>query len=257
MSRRLLCSWVLLWSLLVGACAPTSTPMPSPTATTPPTATAAPMLEEWRNRWLQGIPCRAPCWEGVTPGETSVDDALRIWAASPLIRDVRRSRVNLVSDQGQLVWNWTTGGEGGQAQFLRQDTNPKITGTGVALPWTYSLEEVIAAYGKPTHVVAHSRCFPDALGAEYNVAVYFLTNGFLLGEGSAFTPDTMNQPLIRRKDSQRIAFFPPVRDFANLNLPGVSIPSDWVVPWKDSFRLGDYLRDETNPRCFARTPTPP
>jgi hypothetical protein len=137
--------------LLMVSCGPRSIPTPAPTAKSSPvpTATPAPMREEWRNRWLHGIPCRAPCWEGVTPGETSLADALRIWSENELMRNVRAAGDGLRPNWGEVVWNWTSNIEGGFAPFDKGSPTQQVLGIQVALPRVYDLNEVIAAYGTP------------------------------------------------------------------------------------------------------------
>jgi hypothetical protein len=37
----------------------------------------------YAKRWLTGNPCAVPCWEGVTPGHTTVADAIKILNQNP------------------------------------------------------------------------------------------------------------------------------------------------------------------------------
>ena len=48
--------------------------------------------EELNARWLSGTPCRPPCWEGVIPGKTSVQEAFDILSANPLFTQVEIDR---------------------------------------------------------------------------------------------------------------------------------------------------------------------
>ena len=45
-------------------------------------------VDQLRERWLSGIPCALPCWEGVTPGRTSAGEAAQILNANPLFSAV-------------------------------------------------------------------------------------------------------------------------------------------------------------------------
>lgn len=213
------------------------------------------MLDEWRNRWLEGNPCRAPCWEGVTPGQTSADDALRIWGASKLMRDLRLSRANLLPNWGNVVWDWTTGREGGLAAFNKQTTVQKINDIQVTFPWTYNLNEIIAAYGDPTYVVATATCYPDSSGSSYDAQIYFLSSAFVVYESGPFTRESANQALDSSKSIRTIRFFRPVQNLAELEFSGGGVAYGFAVPWKGTFQLGAYLRDETYGRCFSPTPT--
>lgn len=106
--RRGLSAACLLLAVLLGACSrpdapaasqPTSAPFapaiirPSrpamPVSRRPAAPRSAPFSEaEWREQaaaWLRQDPCAAPCWEGVTPGATTVAEALAQLRQSPLI----------------------------------------------------------------------------------------------------------------------------------------------------------------------------
>src|SRR5262245_17799626 len=58
----------------------TPTPVAHPVSNTDPTT-----------RWLLGVPCRAPCWEGVTPGKTIAEEAVTIFRQSPILKNVQIS----------------------------------------------------------------------------------------------------------------------------------------------------------------------
>src|SRR5690349_8873700 len=47
--------------------------------------TRASVPAEVARHWLAGIPCAPPCWEGITPGQTTLPEALRILKANPAI----------------------------------------------------------------------------------------------------------------------------------------------------------------------------
>src|SRR5262249_40010397 len=50
----------------------TTTPETSPQFVMPTPIEGKPAPpDDWTYRWLQGIPCVAPCWEGITVGQTS------------------------------------------------------------------------------------------------------------------------------------------------------------------------------------------
>jgi hypothetical protein len=78
---------------------------------------------ELSTRWLRGEPCVAPCWEGITPGVTTVGEALDLLKRSPLIDpesvfvaelvDLKSSHV-----EHYLSWRWIGNDyAGGEAAF--------------------------------------------------------------------------------------------------------------------------------------------
>jgi hypothetical protein len=67
-------------------------------------------------RWLQTIPCRAPCWEGVTPGQTTPAAAVRLLQQSPIITNVQQIEFHDVH-LGYITWDWLTHQKGGEAHY--------------------------------------------------------------------------------------------------------------------------------------------
>jgi DNA-binding beta-propeller fold protein YncE len=74
-------------------------------------------------RWLRGEPCAAPCWEGITPGVTTVGEALDLLKRSPLIDPESVFVAELTSNAAPFVehylsWRWIGNDyAGGQATF--------------------------------------------------------------------------------------------------------------------------------------------
>lgn len=72
-------------STLPVASSPVETARPSPSPTEMSSLTESALPEDWSYRWLKGIPCRPPCWEGITPGQTTAREAEEILRQSPII----------------------------------------------------------------------------------------------------------------------------------------------------------------------------
>jgi hypothetical protein len=213
---------------------------------------------EARTRWLDGNPCRAPCWEGVTPGVTRANDAMASWATNTLMTDVRLFPSDIIPGWGSVVWNWAGGPQGGAAAFDNSTPSQIISEISVSYPWTYDLDEIITAYGEPTHVVAVASCNPHqpGSGSAYNVRIYFLRQGFVVYESGPFTSDSGDHDLGSGMSRQSITFFKPVKDLGELQLYGTDASPTLAVPWQDSHTLRTYIHDETDGRCFSPTPTP-
>ncbi|HYF63788.1 MAG TPA: NHL repeat-containing protein, partial [Herpetosiphonaceae bacterium] len=83
--------------------------------------------QEWielGRRWLRGEPCAAPCWEGVTPGVTTVGAALDLLKRSPLIDPASVGVFELIDGGNEAVieafvsWTWIGNDyDGGKAAF--------------------------------------------------------------------------------------------------------------------------------------------
>jgi hypothetical protein len=176
---------------------PTSQPATTPTTATSESfspasiqkiSTTATVPPEWGTRWLQGIPCRPPCWEGVTPGKTSPEEAVNILKQSPLIGTVELSAVTKGDKNGFVSWNWKTpatnmlkgGPEDGLLRYNLAPTPALIYGIETGLSG-YRLGEIIQAFGNPSHIIATSE--PKASQGYqtfYTLYVVYLDNGFIL-----------------------------------------------------------------------------
>jgi hypothetical protein len=57
----------------------------------------------YAKRWIAGDPCALPCWEGVTPGQTTVADAVKILNRNPGI--IAGSAITNTSSSF-VTWKW-------------------------------------------------------------------------------------------------------------------------------------------------------
>ncbi len=88
-------------------------------------------MQEWKQqaqRWLQGTPCEAPCWEGITIGQTTIGEAMPLLRENDLVNPESVRLVHTLCGHGpeeipgsrRLVWDWgpAPGGmEGGIARY--------------------------------------------------------------------------------------------------------------------------------------------
>ncbi|HEY1014373.1 MAG TPA: NHL repeat-containing protein, partial [Herpetosiphonaceae bacterium] len=91
---------------------------------------ALPTAAEWRElgrRWLRQDPCAAPCWEGVTPGETTVGEALETLKRSPLIaaESIEPTETSYDDSSPRFAISWSLADNGDRAS----DANQAIFGS--------------------------------------------------------------------------------------------------------------------------------
>lgn len=143
--------WLLLTVVLAGCAArstaSTAAPPTPPQATRTPRVTAA---DIWRRRWLEGKPCRPPCWEGITPGTTTLSETLEILKAHPNITNVEYVHDDL---QRYISWDWvdTMGRSGIGAYTSGDDVTYELW-----LDFSFRYDDVVAAYGEPTAVTVRA-----------------------------------------------------------------------------------------------------
>jgi hypothetical protein len=142
-------------------------------------------ISDMQNRWLNGTRCRMPCWEGLTPGKTTL-----IQAIDNLINFgyVNSFTVDESTSTGEVEWHWTfaTKGEGGRIFYDKE--SKKIFAVVPHIICCLSLGEVIEKFGNPSHVIVFvSRYFEDQMAGEpfYSYNVIWLEKGFEVIGGPA------------------------------------------------------------------------
>lgn len=192
-----------------------------------------------QNRWLKGIPCSPPCWENITPGHTSAEDALKILQQNSLIRNV-----SLISEKTQsfIKWDWSNGAgnnNGGQMAFNSQ-TNDHVIYFIYPKLQAYKLKDITQIYGQPNFVVAN----PDLVepynseksNYKYNLYIIYLNLGFVLNTTSYHTITINNDTML-----DRLYFFVPT--VTGLNTL-IEIPTKLMVPWQGFKDYYFYCRQE-------------
>lgn len=135
---------------------------------------------DWQYRWLKGVPCQPPCWEGITPGKTNVEEAASLLKQNnfvdpasviigqPPIVDPSTAELHWTSHDGKDPYN--------KAIFDAQSPNhtilyirPNFNELG------FKLGEVIKIYGQPSHVTA------NIIGNYPQIQFFWFSRGFIVG----------------------------------------------------------------------------
>lgn len=108
-------------------------------------------LSEWMTKWLEDPTCQIPCWEGLTPGVTQIDDGAEILRNKPFIKTLKNPIYGPVGDIRQISWEFENQEGSGVAN---SDENGEIIAwialnTGAT---DFPLKKVIASYGYPDWV---------------------------------------------------------------------------------------------------------
>lgn len=209
------------------------------TRTANPTATTAlsrPLTtpQELSQRWLKGIPCKPPCWEGITPGATSATEAERILKANPIFENVTISRLNPSSPFGYIFWNWAGDGPGGGASFDAKSPSQTVLTIGAAYPG-FRLADVIQFYGQPTHVAAQAKRNPHGDGIVYSIEFIFAEKGFSLSTSGSRQPNLTQDMWL-----PGLLFFGSSLDAFSA---ARSIPSGEIIEWQGFTDFEYYCRD--------------
>jgi hypothetical protein len=209
-----------------------------------PSAKPAP-AQGWQSRWLKGIPCKPPCWEGVTPGLTTAKEAVEIFQQSPLMYDAKLYKPDLTSvPLTYVIWKWVgdaqipRGEHGGEA-YYNSLQDPQIVYKIIPyLKTEFKLQEVIKAYGEPEYVIATAQANLHGYGYSYYFSVIYLSLGFSLSvEGSVELAVSDNLRLTR------VEFFTPTVEGFALAHKALQPQPKLFVRWQGFKDFQFYCRD--------------
>lgn len=179
MKRRLGVAFVVaIFSILaIWSSLPQDSRLNSLTATSGKTNTPKPLpTEDWVARWLNNVVCRAPCWEGIIPGQTTAEEAVEILSQSPIADNVS---VDENSRGGTVHWQWAGETITGQVSYDANDSLHLIHFISLSPSGrVLHLRDVIGVYGEPTSVYAYDSCGPDiGSGRFYLLGFIYMNDG--------------------------------------------------------------------------------
>lgn len=151
------------------------------------TSISVSMPQNWNIGWLQGIPCRLPCWERITPNQSGLDEAIQLFKQNPLIdnKSIKVSEPPQTQPPdfiGNVIFNWQDARRAVYARYTTKTTKRIITSITVFYYNTFKLKDIIDAYGEPTHVEA--LLIPNN-GIHYSIRFYWLSQGLSVGPPSS------------------------------------------------------------------------
>ena len=109
----------------------------------------------WTTRWLTAPACQPPCWENITPGATTMEEAIKIVVQIPGVELTWLPTMDGATEaEKSLQWEFGPSGYGWVGAESGQEIVSEIhLGAGEK---QLLLGDVIAAYGNPSTVVKGS-----------------------------------------------------------------------------------------------------
>ncbi len=239
-----------------------TTPFISTPTNTPIPATTAPALSSWQTRWLKGIPCRPPCFEGITLGQTGAPEAFKLVQQNPF------ANTNTIinhpppdssrPDNGEIDWDWLEpptnaygGGIPGVRAFYHAASKLKeVYLVTMDTPSDLKLKDVIKTYGEPDYISALFHPHHRSPGVSFYVSIIYLSQGFILFGNSGENRPEINGDLT----FQLLNFFAPGSKGYDDALPGDEY--HYFTPWKGFNTYNFYCRNRplnTNQDCKTVT----
>jgi hypothetical protein len=181
--------------------------------------------QDWESRWLKGMPCFAPCWEGITPGKTTANEAVAILEKLSDFSEVK-------AFNNELSWKrfnfWVGRG------YYNEISDQIITHIRPNFQKAFSLGKMIEVYGNPDQIVATIDKNPDGR-FYYTTAIIFQKKGFYAGFGGSLKPE-----ISPNLDSKSITFFAPNEaGLANASNENFKL----AVAWEGYQSFDYYCRD--------------
>lgn len=224
-------------------------PLANPGLSTSPvmTSTKTPP-QDWEYRWLKGVPCKPPCWEGITPGVTTASQAVDILKQNNLISYLAIKTPTLRPEYGYVIWDWSTHpknvtdpiGVGGDALYDTQTSTQVIYIIRPNFRVAFSFDEILKVFGNPSHVLATARQTPDG-GVEYNFSIVYLDLGILAETGVATKDGSRKPNLSANFLLERVYFFAAgLQGFVNAYKQE---KANFLISWQGFKDFNFYCRD--------------
>lgn len=230
---------LLLSSLILGACGVVDIPAAAPTApsqhiqSTPTMVSTSQMSPEsfqmWQHDWLQGTPCAPPCWEGITPGKTTLDEAEAILQTKTFVHKVDLVSSTAPSDpSGSFGWDYVHGKGSGYGSYDKLNPSHVIKHLTINLPGIVPLSAITARYGSPSHVIARaSRAVHEPSQISYELRLIFLSQGFSVYRPRLLLTSKMTEDM----DVWVLDLFEPTLDGVSFRFRELQANPSALQPW--------------------------
>jgi len=230
--RRLV---IFIASITLMACAMVA----PPTSITTPTKQSTPISSTSDDHsWLMKQPCAAPCWEGITPGVTTAEDAQKLLQQNASFSDVKFYIPKVSQENSGITWNWRGTNDDGEADFDGSSVTHVITTIRTSLPNPVTLGDVTAAYGDPNYVSAEAQGGDNPNQLAYGLYLYYISSGFYLNISNY--GNVMVKPVITLETPiYSVSFFSASIDGLNIALGGNNIQNQ-IIPWQGTFDFDVY-----------------
>lgn len=220
---------------------------PTPTIIFSPTPT--PLKFNMKQGWVEGKPCKAPCWENITPGLTTGTQAYATLQRNPLVKNVISEIHPNNNDKMVITWDWKSPDEsGGEIHFFKN--NNKVFWIR---PYYYGVDNIrlkalIATYGNPSHIYVTNLFFKqntyDKSKPVYLLDIYYKEKGFAVKAEIQNPADFNNQLLVREPE-----FFIP-SDYGIELINGIGVPPD--LKWEGFKPIDFYCQKIDSCATFLR-----
>jgi len=135
--------------------------------------------------FISGEPCAAPCWRGITPGETTWNDAIAIIQDDPTL-----DKLQTRADGDQIGAAWAQSGGDGCCQMFTEENGEIVSFIVLQIAPTITLGEVLAVHGEPRYLIGEAITDKQGLMTLFYPDVPMLIYAFVAGEEGGLTAES-------------------------------------------------------------------
>jgi hypothetical protein len=219
------------------------------TATVKPVTTPtlnSPVSQDWQSNWLKGTPCRPPCWEGIIPGHTTVNEALELLKKNQLISGVEQFTSSFNVTVEGLRWNWATTSQSssilGEGGLLYNDNVSKViySITPIYGETVFTFDQVIQQFGEPTYIIAQAQRQAEGNSISYYLNIIYVNQGFYVSNWSS--SKNLGKPILKADMilNHGVSFFIPGPGYLNKVFPNAT---KYLISWQGFKTFDFYCRD--------------
>lgn len=106
---------------------------------------------DFHKAWLRADPCAPPCWEGITPNQTTLEDALELLNLHPFVKEIG------VDVNENETFSFTSDSDSYDGTLSYQKEPPYTIERIEVYHPPVRLGDVISAYGEPSYVLVFTQ----------------------------------------------------------------------------------------------------
>lgn len=193
--------------------------------------------------WITNNTCSPPCWNGITPGETQLPQALESLKSNPEIAPATvRSMGSWYIFNDEIIWSFRTGGNG--RLYILDDTVSMISLNlqGMMEFGGMEFEEAVQIFGTPEFIY-NSPAQGDFVW--YNIFVIYPQRGILFGYSETKIKRYMRAEIRPDIPLGFIMFYDPERyeEYIDAELLSFALPAkaflEGLQPWNGYGKINE------------------
>lgn len=136
-------------------------------------------LSGWITKWLTNPTCQPPCWEHLTPGETNINESVKVIEQIPDVTITHFPYSDKPWGFRQVDWKFIDRDEGGYATTKENDQLISTIFLRVSTQQFLPVMQVTSTFGPPSNVLLY-RCLNEAGNNGCVLHLIYIDSGFAI-----------------------------------------------------------------------------